>query len=301
MVMSREAASDAFENERATRSWSYSTSRMPSNPQRGQVYSSSPWAYRAEHRTQMRPVTFGSGGVTPSPPHRARSRRVLHGEREAADTVEGMERGSHGGRRGHEADLPDSLGAERSVRLGILDKDDLHLGHVPGAEDARVADPEARGHSVHADHLLAQGVAETHVDRALDLPLAEPRVYGASHVVRGDDLRHAARLVHDHDLSGEAEGRVQLHRLARRRLVSELRGVVLEPLADVDRSNEIAERPSGVQIGAQLSGGVDDGAPAEERGARARGLPHRHRETRIHTRRERGRRKRGDLAGALDE
>ena len=48
---------------------------------------------------------------------------------------------------------------------------------------------------------LGERVAEAHVDRALDLALAEHRVDGATDVVGGDDLLDVAGVgVHDHDL-----------------------------------------------------------------------------------------------------
>ena len=61
------------------------------------------------------------------------------GQRRPPDAVEGLEGARHRRRRGHEADLADALRAERALRLGLLDEDDLGLRHVAGAQDAELA------------------------------------------------------------------------------------------------------------------------------------------------------------------
>ena len=105
----------------------------------------------------------------------------------------GRERARHRARRRHEADLADPLGAERPLGLGLLDQDDLDLGHVLGAQDADLAQLEGHRHAVLARKLLGQRVAEPHVHRALDLRLALLRVHRAADVVGGDHLLDARR------------------------------------------------------------------------------------------------------------
>ena len=56
-----------------------------------------------------------------------------------ADAVEGLERARHRRRRRHEADLAHALGAERALRLGLLDQDHLDLRHVARAQHAELA------------------------------------------------------------------------------------------------------------------------------------------------------------------
>ena len=139
------------------------------------------------------------------------------------------------------------------------------------------------------------------MDRAFDLALAELRVDRAPHVVRRDELRHAAGLVHDGDLRREAEGRMELQGLAGWRRLAEMHGVVRKGLAHIDRPGEARERPAGVEIGPELLRRIHDGAPAEIRRARPRRLTDLHRKARVDARVEDRRWQAGDFHGALDE
>src|SRR6266542_1121803 len=243
--------------------------------------------------SRMSPILSGATGSVPLFPvgvgdaahvDGARRRRVPHREPHPPHPVERLERARHRPGGGHEADLADPLRAEGTLRLGVLDEDDLHPRHVLGAQDAEVAELERDGHPVLAGELLGQRVAEAHVHRALDLRLALLRVDGAADIMRGDYPLQLAGPVEHHHLRRPAERGVRLH-LAVLRLAGGGR-VVDQDLSDVLAPGEVRERPPPVEIGVQLRRRVDGGASAEERRARARGLAGAELEARVHARPE---------------
>ena len=94
------------------------------------------------------------------------------------------------------------------ARLGHLDQDHVDLGHVLGADDAEaLAGSCWSGPAVGVGReVLGQRVAEAHVHRAFDLPVAQQRVDRAADVVDGHDPLDLPRLaVDDHELRGVAE------------------------------------------------------------------------------------------------
>ena len=145
-----------------------------------------------------------------------------------------MEGGGDGRRRRNEADLADTLDAERRPGLGNLDELDLDLGDVLGPQDAEL--PQGRERRERrlrvGREVLAEGVAETHVHTSLDLPGAQLRVDRPPDVVDGDDPL---------DLGGVAVDDDELGRVAERRMnrrvgmlgVAELGGPIDDVLAVV--------------------------------------------------------------------
>ena len=74
-----------------------------------------------------------------------------------------------------------------------------------------------------------------------------------------------------------------------------------DDVAGVDAAGEVGERAPGVEVGPQLRRRLHHGAPAEQRGARARGLAAAQLEGRVHLRHEDRRRQPGHLDGELDQ
>ena len=145
-----------------------------------------------------------------------------------------MEGSGHrtGGR--HEADLADSLDPVRRIRLRALDEHHLDVGDVLRAQDPEL--PQGRGHGEAGlgimREFLGQRVAEAHVDRTLDLALAQHRVHGPADVVHGDDLLERTGLaIDDRHLGGVGERRVDDRVLHARG--AELGGPVDAVLADI--------------------------------------------------------------------
>ena len=125
----------------------------------------------------------------------------------------------HGAGRGNQADLADALDPVRRPGLGPLDQDHVDGRHVLGPQDAELAQGHGRGSGlVVGGEVLGEGVAEAHVDGADHLALAQQRVHRPADVVGGDDpLDVAGVAVHDDELGGVAERRVDRRLLDRRR------------------------------------------------------------------------------------
>ncbi len=104
--------------------------------------------------------------------------------------------------------------------------------------------------------------------------------------------------VQDHDLGGEAVGRV---RLDPRYVRAEGGGVVHDLVRGVDAAGEFGEASAGVEVGPQLPGRARDGSSAEEGGPRAGRLAAAQSERRVHLRVEDGGREPRDLDRELHQ
>src|SRR5262245_36243850 len=95
-----------------------------------------------------------------------------------------------------------ALGAERSVRVFLLDYDRLHLGRVERRRDDVICQAVVHNAPSLPNQFLEQSVADRLQRSALDLPGGQHRMYGAADVLRGRDLerRHFVSIHIDFDL-----------------------------------------------------------------------------------------------------
>ena len=130
-----------------------------------------------------------------------------------------------------------------------IDEDQFHLGHLMGAKDADALDRVGDDLPAVHDEVLAQRVAEAHVDRAFHLALEQNRVHHLPNVMGRDDFLDPPLVVENHDLRSEAVGEV---RLGLRDIRTELGRVVADPLAEIFSADQVLERLARIEVGLEL-------------------------------------------------
>ena len=117
-------------------------------------------------------------------------------------------------------------------------------------------------------------------------------------VVRGDQALELAGAIEDGELRRVAERQVRDRILDRR---AELRGLVVDELAEKCATAQFGQVAAGVELGLELLRGVDDGAAAADGRARGGGHARLHAVARVDGGAEAARIDAGHLARHLDE